>query len=249
MKQLRRFRELTDLTLHAADGDLGSVDDLYVDPRSWHVRYLVVKTGGWLLGRHVLIAPASACGIDDAQQALRVNLTRQQIESCPPIDRGASVSRAYEEAYHRHFQLTPYWDLTPGPWSSGVPYPGTVPLTAGTVPEASVPAEPSHLRSAREIAGYAIQAEDGEIGHAEDLVIDDEDWVVRYVEVDTRNWLPGKKVLVQVARIGNISWVDRTVSVALARDTIQSAPAYNPAELITPDYEVRLFKHYSKAAA
>lgn len=248
MKQLRRFRELTDLTLHATDGDVGSVEDLYFDDRNWNVRYLVVKTGGWLLGRFVLIAPISVREIDDAKGALHVNLTREQIEQSPPIDRATPVSRAYEQAYYRHFRLAPYWDTVPGPWGTRPPYPGTLPPRVETVGHPVQPEHP-HLRSAKDISGHAIRAQDGEIGHVEDVVVDDEDWIVRYVEVDTRNWLPGKKVLVQTGRIEDLSWVDRSVKVALSRRAIESAPAYDPSELITPDYEVQLFKHYSQAAA
>jgi hypothetical protein len=55
--------------------------------------------------------------------------------------------------------------------------------------------EKSHLRSVKEVIGYHIQATDGDIGHVEDFVVDDEVWALRYVVVDTRNWLPGRKVL------------------------------------------------------
>jgi len=50
-----------------------------------------------------------------------------------------------------------------------------------------------HLRSTDEVSGYHIQAADGEIGHVEDFVIDDETWAIRYMVVATRNWWPGKK--------------------------------------------------------
>lgn len=252
MKQLRRCHDLTKLTLHATDGDLGAVEDCYLDARSWHVRYLVVKTGSWLSGRDVLVTPASVCEIDEAARLLRVSLSRQQMEGTPPVDRAKPLSRGDEQAYFFHLRQAPYWDTVPGPAKSAVPYPGTVPPGLERVdnpPEAEPSHETSHLWSANELTGYAIQAQDGDIGHVEDVVVDDEDWLVRYVEVDTRNWLPGKKVLIQAARIATIDPVQRTVSVSLARRTIESAPAYDPAELITPGYEIELFKHYSKTAA
>jgi hypothetical protein len=99
------------------------------------------------------------------------------------------------------------------------------------------------------MTGYAIEAHDGPIGHVEDAVIDDENWVIFYLEVDTGTWLPGKKVLVQTNRIRRIDWTGRSVVLTLSRHTIESAPAYDPAELITPDYEVQLFKHYSQDRA
>jgi hypothetical protein len=109
--------------------------------------------------------------------------------------------------------------------------------------------EQSHLRGSFEVTGYRIHAKDGEIGHIEDLVVDDEDWIVRYVEVDTRNWLPGKKVLIQSGRIQQIDWENQSVTMSLTRYAIESAPPYDPSMLITPDYEVQLFKHYGKDAA
>lgn len=51
----------------------------------------------------------------------------------------------------------------------------------------------SHLRSMNEVSGYAIQATDGEIGHVDDFIVDDEPWIIRYIVVDTRNFWPGKR--------------------------------------------------------
>ena len=63
MKQFRRVREITSLTLHAIDGQMGSVQELYFDDQNWTVRYLIVKTGGWLSGRNVLIPPIAVFDI------------------------------------------------------------------------------------------------------------------------------------------------------------------------------------------
>ena len=43
------------------------------------------------------------------------------------------------------------------------------------------------------LSGYDIQASDGEIGHVEDFIIDDETWAIRYLVIDTQNWLPAEK--------------------------------------------------------
>ena len=45
--------------------------------------------------------------------------------------------------------------------------------------------------------GYHIEATDGEIGHVEDFLVEDSSWAIRYMIVDTRNWWPGRKVLVR----------------------------------------------------
>ena len=248
MKQLRRVRELTELTILGTDGEIGSVQEVYFDDRNWAIRYLVVKAGGWLVSREVLLAPAAVAEINDAHRTMMVALTKDQIRRAPPIEAAKPLSRDYEEAYFRHFQWAPYWEPGPTEWASSVPYPEMPPLPIDTTLPADAPKNP-HLRSSREITGYDIQAMNGAIGHVEDLVVDDETWTVRYIEVDTRNWLPGKNVLLQMMRIDHISWVDRSVAVMLSRQAIESAPAYDPSKLITPSYEVQLFKHYGTQAA
>ncbi len=248
MKQLRRIRELTELTILATDGEIGSVQEVYFDDRNWAVRYLVVKTGGWLLSREVLLAPAAVTEINDAHRTMKVLLTKEQIRKAPPIESAKPLSRDYEEAYFRHFQWAPYWEPGPTGWGSGVPYPETPPLPIDTTLPADAPKNP-HLRSSTEVTGYDIHATNGAVGHVEDLVVDDDTWTVRYIEVDTRNWLPGKKVLLQTMRVDHISWAERAVAVLLAQAATEYAPAYDPTKLNPPSYEVQLFKHYGTQAA
>ena len=83
-----------------------------------------------------------------------------------------------------------------------------------------------HLRSSKDVFGHSIQALDGEIGHIEDFVVDDETWVIRYLVVDTRNWLPGKRVLIATDWIDRISWEESKIFLHLTRDQIREAPEY-----------------------
>ena len=63
-----------------------------------------------------------------------------------------------------------------------------------------------HLRSSRTAGTDNIQAADGELGHVADFVIDDRTWAIRYIIIDTRNWWPGKKVLISPKWIERVSW-------------------------------------------
>ena len=56
---LRSTADLAGLAIHATDGDIGLVEDIYFDDIHWRVRYFVVDTGHWLPGRLVLISPAA----------------------------------------------------------------------------------------------------------------------------------------------------------------------------------------------
>ena len=104
-----------------------------------------------------------------------------------------------------------------------------------------------NLRSTDTVTGYTFQAPDGEIGHVQDFIVDDETWAIRYVVVDTHNWLSGKKVLVFPAWINRVSWDKSKVFVDLSRESIKNCPAFDPEKPVTRAYEERLFDHYGRA--
>jgi hypothetical protein len=102
----------------------------------------------------------------------------------------------------------------------------------------------SHLRSVEAVTGYTTDAADGEIGHVDGFVMDEEAWAIRYIEVATRNWWPGKKVLVSPSWIERVSWADSKVYAGLSREAIKNAPAYVESMPITREYENGLYFHY-----
>jgi hypothetical protein len=97
------------------------------------------------------------------------------------------------------------------------------------------------------VTGYYIEANDGEIGHVQDFIVDDENWAIRYLLVDTKNWWPGKKVVVSPDWIERVSWSDSRVYVNESRDNVRHAPEYHPDEILNRDYESKLHRHYNRA--
>ena len=246
---LRDIAHLNGFAIRATDGELGTVRELYFDDKTWAIRYLVVDAGGWLGGRRVLISPISIIDTDWAARQLDVSLTKGQVEHSPNIDTHQPVSRQHEAEYYGYYGYPNYWE---GPYMWG---PAFSPAGLVRSPAASREAlaekiagelTDSHLRSTEAVTGYNIEAADGEIGHVNGFVVDDEAWAIRYMEVSTRNWWPGKKVLVSPAWIERVSWADSTVSVGLSREAIQNAPEYVESTPITRDYEIRLYLHYGR---
>ena len=76
--------------------------------------------------------------------------------------------------------------------------------------------------------------------------MDDEVWLIRYIEVATRDWLPGGRVLISPAWVIRVSWTDSRVYVGLSREAIENGPEYEDSTPITREYENRLFLHYGK---
>jgi sporulation protein YlmC with PRC-barrel domain len=172
---LRAISDLRRFTIAAADGNLGSVGDVYFDDRSWNVRYLVVDAGNWLPGRRVLVSPSVVRTSDPT--TLHVALSKQQVSASPDVS------------------------------TRGLPR--CSPLQGGLEPVKLVPAGDGgdvHLQTATAVMGYAIQTEDGEIGHVKDVLVDDRAWAIRYLVVDPENRWVGKKVLVSPAWLTDVTW-------------------------------------------
>lgn len=249
---LRSVTHLQGVTIQATDGEIGKVDQFYFDDETWAIRYLVVNTSRWLAGRLVLVSPIALAQRDWESKRLDVALTKQQIEDSPPIDTHKPVSRQHEAVYLGYYGYPYYWG-GPNLWGL-TSYPAGLAVQREAVTEAEASAAragkesaDSHLRSTNEVTGYHIEATDGEIGHVRDFIVDDETWAIRYLEVDTRNWWPGKKVLVSPAWIDNVSWPDSKVYVDLSRETIQNGPEYIDLMTVTREYEMRLYDYYARS--
>jgi len=274
---LRHSKDLLNLGIAATDGDIGDVKDLYFDDETWAVRYLVVDAGSWLSSRKVLISPIAAGTPDWANRLLPVSLTREQVRSGPDIDTDMPVTRQHETDHLDHYSYPYYWGglglwgtggypnmLLPGYAGFGSPEAARAEADGAQarnearlreqeqagVNENTIPQETRadpHLRSCNEVVGYDIEAADGEIGHVQGLLVDEESWAVRYLVVNTSNWWLGHDVLVAPQWIKRVSWSGRSVAVELTREALKQAPWYDAALPFTREMEIAVYKHYGRA--
>ena len=156
--------------------------EFYFDDRHWTIRYLVADTGNWLTGRQVLISPYALNSVMNSEHQISVALTKKQIENSPSLDSHKPVSRQFEEDYYGYYGWPTYWSGS-SVWGDH-PY---IERNRNKWGEFTKGAKvwDRHLRSTREVTGYHLQALDGEIGHLEDFVLDDETWAIRYLIVNT----------------------------------------------------------------
>ncbi len=240
---LNAASDLKHFVLDARDGEIGRVRDFLFDDQSLTIRYLEIDTHKWLPGRRVLISPLSASSPDIGAKRIPVDLSKHQIERAPGIDTDRTVSRDYERRYNQYFNYPPYW-IGVG-LSSGVAHPAPLTTRIDRPKPPSDADEENHLRSVDEISGYGIAAADGELGRVRDCVIDTHDWVVRYLAIDVRKWLPGPTVLLPTQWIERVSWLERSVTVDVLREQIRSAKRFELP--MSREQEAELFTHYSKA--
>lgn len=244
----RSIKEIKGHALHARDGDIGKVQDFYFDDRHWHIRYLVVETGAWLDSRRVLVAPAAVGGYDLDRKTFPVALTQDQVRHSPGIDTDKPVSRQQEELLHGYYGWPAYWTPMMGVGDVGMPVmplPPPEAQTDGNAPLGKPKGDP-HLRSASHTTGYTIEATDGSIGHVDDFLVDDAGWRIRYLVIDTRNWWPGKKVLVAPGWIRDVSWESHSVYLDISREAVKASPAYEGSSSWTSAYAAQLHDHYSR---
>lgn len=240
---LIKVKELIGYKINGHDGEVGSVDEYYIDDSSWTVRYLVANTGGWLTDRQVLISPNSIIAVNKITNCIDIDLTKKQIENSPSLDSDKPVSRQFEKSFYGYYGWPQYWVVT-SMWGY---YPGferNYNELESTGKEEHV--WDSHLRSTKEVSGYHVQANDGEIGHVKDFIINDETWVVQYLIINTTNWFAGKKVLISPKWIDHISWQDSTVFINHTREIIRLSPEYTEGALLTLDYETQLHHYYDQ---
>lgn len=246
---LRSTKELEGYALEVRDGAIGHCRDFLFDDDWWVIRYMVADTGGWIPGRRVLISPVFLGDPNWGSRRFPVDLAKDQVENAPPLEEDQPVSRQHEMEMFRHYGLPFYWggdalwglETTPAELKARTE-------SAAPPPQEGVGEEEGdpHLRSVREVTGYHITAIDGEIGHVEDFILDDETWSLRYMVVDTRNWLPGRKVLVSPSWVEEFDWSEDLAVVSLTQEEIRESPPFDPGEPINREYEGRLFDFYGR---
>jgi hypothetical protein len=243
---------LKGFAIEAKDGRMGTVVDFLFDDATWRVRWLVIDCGTWLTGRKALIHPSAILRADLEHQRFIVSLTKAQVEKGPELAEHQPVSQQMENQLYTYYGWDPLWS---GPYLSETPgamawpympppYFGLGLTDAAHGKGASLHGADRRLRSVDEVTGYRVHAVDGEIGHIENFMIDDADWSIHYLVVDTRNWWSGKRVLISPLAVKSIDWFDRHVELDVARQKVKSSPPWDPLDTFTQLYAKRLHDHY-----
>ena len=202
---LRSATDLTGYLILATDGEAGRVEECYFDDEQWVLRYIVVHTQGWLLGRSVLIPPFNIAAIDWKAQSIKLNLSRLKIENSPGPEIYPPVASRLEADYFQYFSWPYYWTGM-GAWGAAVP---DVVMSPHSDELRHIDFLAAHLRSSREILGYQIEWVDSKKGHVVDLLIDDENWSIPFLLVR-----PGafkKAVRVPSQAVDFIDWTHRRI--------------------------------------
>ena len=228
---LHLARKVTGAAVRATDGDIGTLEDFYFEESRWTIRYLLVDTGKWLSGKRVLISPMSVRG-DWGRTGFRLNLSKDQVWNSPEFDDRQPLSREDETRILGYYGYPAYWGAANiwGSYDNPAALVTAPPLSDRPDTTASIDPEARELRSVKRSTGYHIHASDGEIGHVDDFLIGQESWRIRYLLVDTSNWIGGRSVIVSAEELDGVDRVHGRLYVAASRDAIAHAPSVESIE-------------------
>ena len=100
------------------------------------------------------------------------------------------------------------------------------------------------LWNASAINGYAIKASDGRIGTVSDFLFDDASWLVRWLVVDTGNWLSGRKVLLPPSALGQLDAKEHEFSVKLTKQQVKDSPEIDTDRPVSRQMETSVYDYY-----
>ena len=192
--------------------------EVLFDDQTWHARHIVVETGRWWRSHEVLVEPEMVECHDWKNRRLVVRGSVRHVRALPGAEADLPVARRKALEAAKLIAWEGYWT---GMFRDGLTMPGD-----------------PHLGSTKLLSGYHTIGTDGKLGHVADLLVDDEGWAIRYVGIETRNWGPGKYLLIEPSSIESIDWETREVRVAMPRAEILRGPHYDPSAPIETEREL-----------
>jgi uncharacterized protein YrrD len=250
---LHTLNDLEGFAIQAIDGNIGKIKDFYFDDRRWVIRHLVVEIGSLLESHKVLLSPVHIKHLNREDKTILVDLSVDDIKTSPHIDTDRPVSQQYEIDYLSYYGYAFYWG-TNSLWDSNsdpkaLTATGENPKAAETFAAIDTVRRmhgDRHLRSCNEIVNYHIQASDGEIGHLQGMMIDEDTWAIRYFIANTSNWWLGHQVLIDPQEVQDISWGNAKIYVNMTQQQIQSAPMFDPEVPLNRQKELGVYLHYGR---
>ncbi|MFW5689236.1 MAG: PRC-barrel domain-containing protein, partial [Spirochaetota bacterium] len=101
------------------------------------------------------------------------------------------------------------------------------------------------FRNLRDLEGFRLAAQDGEIGHVTDCYFEDDAWAVRYLIVSTGSWLFGKKVLISPNAVLEIRWDYDCIKVNLTMEQVRNSPDIDTDRPISRQQEAEYHLYYN----
>lgn len=239
---LHSVKELEGYDILAADGQMGKVYEFYFSDSDWFIQHLIADIGHWLYGKFVLLEPQDLLQPDPERKIFPVVLTKDQIGQSPDIS--TKKLKVHRNAYLVNEYGWPNFFETSEAFYSDVISDSE--LSKDGIPRHAEEHFDPHLRSTWEVTGFRLHANDGEIGHVEDLLFDDSNWKVKYLCLNLRNWLPGgKKILIPVLLVSKVDAENQAIYISIPKEKIKNSPEFHASSIKDAKFKEELMRYYT----
>lgn len=97
----RQGIDLVGYSVEASDGSIGKISKHSEDVGASH---LVVDTGVWIFGKHVLLPAGTITRVDTVEETVHVNRSKDQIKNAPEFDEAKyGGGPTYLEQFARYY--------------------------------------------------------------------------------------------------------------------------------------------------
>jgi hypothetical protein len=172
----------------------------------------------------------------------------RQVEGSPDFDTNLPLSQTTDRAAYDHYNLPRCHENFL--WGGYHQKPedlaeADVTLMSGNTESGTVNSAVRErpVRSTSEIRGNSVDATDGDIGHAEDFLIDTSAWQLRYLIVHTSSWWDGEKLLVSFPLVKSIDSAKGVIHLSVSQHQVKNSPPYVEEETANGAFE-DLFHSY-----
>lgn len=228
--------------------EIGTIWGFVVDKRFWNVSHIVVQIGKGLEDQKILISEQAFQKPLILDRGFLVSLSGGRSGTKLPDDSADLSACSYVTKLEVCLGPPNGWALVrPMPWPA-FPMPMVSSFyvkenASSTQGEQKCDVRP---QSCRDLIGSPVKATDGGAGVIDDLLLDDDYWLVRYVVLDTGRWFPGRKVILSTSWLKHTSEDDSTLLVDLTSEAVKDGPTYDPGVPINRELESGIFAHYDR---
>ncbi|WPL18386.1 hypothetical protein Thiowin_03457 [Thiorhodovibrio winogradskyi] len=228
--------------LRTTDGLTAGLRDLLFDRDSWTARLLVAEAEGWAPERELLIAPRMVTGYGAARAELELDVDAEMLASSPALVMEDGLAGFGDEAAlpasweaHWRAEIDPE-DVVDPPPAPTDELESEVAADLGA--ETNLSAD--DLLRAETLLGWSAETADGVAIRINDLVLDDRDWALMYLEValGEEGELP---CLLPRQSINSLNRQEETLYLAISARELRTAPPMPSPVALDERAQVRVY--------
>lgn len=100
------------------------------------------------------------------------------------------------------------------------------------------------LRKLHSLKSFVVHGRDGKFGKVDDFYFDQRQFVVRYLVLDTGNWLKQEETLISTQAIDDIDFDGKKIMVDLTTDQLEGSPSIKKNEPISKVKEKEIIEYF-----